>query len=68
MQFKPGQVYSHAGELSRCRPVPADDPLAGYRVPLELLTVSRLQTVPAGVEGLLPRGLVMYSAFESMTW
>jgi hypothetical protein len=67
MQFKPGQAYSHAGELSRCQPVPADAALAGNRVPLEPLTVTSLQTVPAGVEGLLPPSLVMHSALESMT-
>jgi hypothetical protein len=67
MQFRPGQAYSHAGELSRCRPAPADAALAGNRVPLEPLTVTSLQAVPADVDGLLPPVLVMHSALESMT-
>jgi hypothetical protein len=29
MQFKPEQAYSHADELSRCRPAPTDAALAG---------------------------------------
>jgi len=45
----------------------SDAALAGNRVPLEPLTVSSLQTVPGDVEGLLPPGLVMHSALESMT-
>ena len=37
-----GQAYSHAGELRRCRPAPADAALAGNSVPLRSLTVSSL--------------------------
>jgi hypothetical protein len=48
MQFKPGQAYSHAGELSRCRPAPADAALAGNRVPLKSLTVKLLANRTAG--------------------
>jgi hypothetical protein len=51
MQFKPGQAYSQA-----------DAALAGNLVPLEPLTVTSLQTVPVGVDGLLPPVLVMHSA------
>jgi hypothetical protein len=66
MQFKPDErtatpVNSAAAIAS------AGAALAGNRVPLEPLTVSSLLTVPAGVEGLLPPGLVMHSALESMT-
>jgi len=47
MQFKPNKRYSHADELSRCRPTPTDAALAGNRVQHKSLAVSSLQSVPA---------------------
>jgi hypothetical protein len=53
-----GQAYSHADELSRGRPAPADATLARNRVPLKPLTVSSLQNRTAGEPTIGPARLV----------
>jgi hypothetical protein len=67
MQFKPDERTATPVNSAEADPHQPMAALAENRVPLEPLTVSSLLTVPAGVEGLLPPGLVMHSALESMT-
>jgi hypothetical protein len=62
-----GQAYSHADELSRRRPAPADAALAANRVPLKSLTVSSLQTVPADLTDCSRQAWKLHFTLDSMT-